>query len=588
MAGKTATPVAVAECHGIKVPDSPFLSETSVALLNEKQFAQQEIEAALDVVGKSDRVLELGAGLGILGAVVARQAKPAKFLSFEANPDLIPHIEALLKLNRLGSKIELRNKLLISEPGAPETLPSHLQHGFIPGSPEDNAQKPSAKNVQAPTEAFTKVRKAFKPTVLILNIEGGEREFLRHADLSGIRAVILQFHPEIYGKSGMRECKAVLTKAGFSKLPALSSRTVWACQKDAASLAPSPTGGWSGEVVTHKNAVVVPPVEQGFVQAAGVIDSDGKPCNMAALWRNGRALTVPPTLPEGDLPLRKGTWLWGGVLWMHFGHFLAESTARLWAIDKVKGKIDGVLFIPKRPRNGDQIADYQQQFAQMMGSGLTFACAGAPERVERLIVPGQGFGLGEMSIGTAAYRAAMSTHFAKSVAAEGSDKLYISRSKLPQGRGNLLGEAALEKNLRARGYTIYHPEKHDLNHQIATYKAARKIVAAEGSALHLLAYVADPAAEVAIVVRRPSGATRNLERHLEAFMGKPPHTIVQLARSWKPLGKSRPRLWMGELDMPALQEALMQAGFIGKGKPWAPVDPADVQERLGDKFEEVA
>ena len=147
----------------------------------------------------------------------------------------------------------------------------------------------------------------------------------------------------------------------------------------------------------------------------------------------------------------------------------------------------------------------------------------------------------------------------------------------------------MEANLAAEGYTIYHPEKHDLRSQIATYKAARQVIAAEGSALHLLAMVADPSAKVAIVVRRPSGATRNLETHLNAFAGITPSTITQLSRSWKPLGAAKPRLWMGELDMPALQNALVQDGFIGpQPQTWAPLNPSDVRERLGDRFEEVA
>jgi len=294
-------------------------------------------------------------------------------------------------------------------------------------------------------------------------------------------------------------------------------------------------------------------------------------------------------MPEGTLATRKGTWLWGGVLWMHFGHFLVESTTRLWALDVLKEDIDGILFIPKRPRNGDEVLSFQQDFVTMMGVDIPVACAASPEKVERLIVPGQGFGLGSMISGTDAFRKAFANRFAKEVQADGPDKLYISRSKLPSGRGNLIGETELEALLSAEGYTIYHPEKHDIHHQVATYKAAKKIIAAEGSALHMLAMVADKKSDVAMIVRRPSGATRNLETHLESFTGKAPVTITQLIRSWKPRGPAKPRMWMGELDMPALQASLVEGGFISKGKAtWTSLDSKVVQERLGDRFEEVA
>ena len=224
-----------------------------------------------------------------------------------------------------------------------------------------------------------------------------------------------------------------------------------------------------------------------------------------------------------------------------------------------------------------------------IGSEAQIVCTPAPEAVERLIVPGQGFGLGPMIPGTDRFRVAMGNRFGKGIKADGPDKLYVSRSALPAGRGNLIGEKELEARLSDEGYTIYHPQQHDIRHQIATYKAAKKVIAAEGSALHMLAMVADKKTDIAMIVRRPSGATRNLETHLEAFTGRAPLTVTQLIRSWKPRGPAKPRMWMGELDMPALQNALADAGFIAPAGPvWTSLDPKVVQERLGDRFEEIA
>ena len=140
--------------------------------------------------------------------------------------------------------------------------------------------------------------------------------------------------------------------------------------------------------------------------------------------------------------------------------------------------------------------------------------------------------------------------------------------------------------LAAEGYQIFHPEKHDLRTQIAAYKAARQIIAAEGSALHLLAMVAQPEQQVAIVVRRPSAATQGLERHLQSFAGITPATLCHLTRSWKPKGSAKSRTWMGELDMAGLQQSLAQAGFISAGgAAWPQIDEAVLQARLGDRYE---
>ncbi len=587
MPAQPKTAPHIAECHGVKVPDSPMMTPERANRINAARYEGQEIAGALAVIRPGDKVLEMGAGIGLVGAIAAKTGKPAKVLSFEANPDLIPHINALYKLNGLGKTIEVRNEVLISAPDAPETIPFHIRNSYLGSSLIDTDKRATTK-VEVPTASFEQVHRDFHPDVILMDIEGGELDFLRHASLEGVRAIVIEFHPEAYGKEGMRECKAVLERAGFAKVVGHCTRHVWTCTHDVGLRPPVPGAGWSRERQTLEGAIIVPPVEQNFVQAAGVLHADGSYCATGALWRNGRALTTKPPLPEGKIAQRKGTWLWGGVLWMHFGHFLVESTARLWALHGLDEKIDGVVFIPKRPRNGSEVAAFQHEFAALLGDDVTIACAEGPEIIERLIVPGQGFGIGSMIEGTSEYRAAMAAMLGRDVTPDGPEKLYISRSKLPAGRGNLIGEDALEAHLQDEGYTVYHPEKHDLSHQIATYRAARQVIAAEGSALHLLAMVAPPDQQVAIVVRRPSSATRQLETHLKSFAEITPQTISQLSRSWKPKGPAKSRLWMGELDMPALQADLSAAGFISKGKTrWAFLDRADVSARLGDAFEEV-
>ena len=81
-----------------------------------------------------DRVLELGAGLGIVGAVTAKNAGPAAVLSFEANPELIPHIRALHRTNGLEDLIELRNAVLVAGPDRSPTLPFNLHGSFLGSS----------------------------------------------------------------------------------------------------------------------------------------------------------------------------------------------------------------------------------------------------------------------------------------------------------------------------------------------------------------------------------------------------------------------------------------------------------------------
>ena len=347
---------------------------------------------------------------------------------------------------------------------------------------------------------------------------------------------------------------------------------------------PLPEGGWSEGLTTLDRAMVVPPVESAFIQAAGVLHETGEYCPEGALWRKYRPLTTEPAAPVVPLEELSGRWLWGGVLWAHFGHFLVESTARLWALGEDELPFDGVLFVPKRPDVGDALRGFQTDFVDMMAPGLPIRVATAPTRVEQLVVPGQGFGLGLITAGTDKFRGAIHQKFAADIKADGPEKIYISRSALGLAKGGLLGEELLEDYLRQEGYEIFHPEQHDLKTQIARYKAARKVIAADGSALHLYAMVGRPDQPVAMILRRKSGPNNLLARNVECFCGVEPLVIHALRSEFVKAGKQRSnRQSFGELHHTKIGNELSAAGFVSKGADWPVLTEEDRKALLIDK-----
>ncbi|MHA6264253.1 glycosyltransferase 61 family protein [Arenibacterium sp. CAU 1754] len=346
---------------------------------------------------------------------------------------------------------------------------------------------------------------------------------------------------------------------------------------------PKPEGGWSEDIVTLKDAIVVPPEESGFIQPCGVLKSDGTYCPEGALWRKYRPMTTEPDMPAEIGHTLKGRWLWGGVLWAHFGHFLVESTARLWALNHLDAPVDGILFIPKRPRVGEAVRGFHTDFVNLLAPGMPIQVAADPTRVEELVVPGQGFGLGLITAGTQKFRDAMHQNFAKDIAPDGPDKIYISRSALGLGKGGLLGEERLEDLLAEEGYETFHPQQHDLATQIARYKAAKKVIAADGSAVHLYAMVGTPDQPVAIVLRRKSTANNLLASNVRHFCGTEPLLINALRTEWvKADGKSHSnRLSFGELDHEIVGRDLAEAGFVRKDIQW----PALTEEQRQEIFD---
>lgn len=338
--------------------------------------------------------------------------------------------------------------------------------------------------------------------------------------------------------------------------------------------APSPAGGWSETIVTVPKALIVPTSGKGTVQAGGVFDADRAFVPQAVHWRRGRPLLEPirprrlPAKPDEVLP---GRWMWGGLLLNHFGHFLTESTPRLWALPDLAGKIDGLVFLHKR---NAEVIRLHTAFLAMLGCDLPIRVIDRPTEVEELHIPGQGFGLGRITLGTPRFRDLFRDRFARDIAAEGPERLYISRSALGPKRGGVIGEPMIEEHLARHGYEVFHPQHHPIEVQVARYRAAKEIIALDGSALHLAAFCASEGQRVAMIRRRNSSVSNTIVLHLASFTGNRPAVIDAILADWVLKDKgTADRFSMGELDMPALQLGLQAAGFIGdEGAVWPALD----------------
>ena len=213
--------------HGLSVPRSSFLSPRRARRVEAGTYEGREVEGALALVREGDRVLELGAGLGIVGGTVALARRPERHVAFEANPRLIEKVRALNEMNGLD-RSEIRFGVLDADPERPDTRTFYLPRSYLGSS---LTRTTATDRVEAPTHGWQEVVDELRPDVLLCDIEGGEAELLGRVDLSGFRAVVIEFHPEAYGVAGMRACKRALREAGLAPVKELSVRTVWAAER---------------------------------------------------------------------------------------------------------------------------------------------------------------------------------------------------------------------------------------------------------------------------------------------------------------------------------------------------------------------
>jgi len=348
----------------------------------------------------------------------------------------------------------------------------------------------------------------------------------------------------------------------------------------------APSAPFEGLILDLPQAIFVPEREGDGKLASGILRADGSYCALSQGWIRARKPMPAPSLQRAEQikPL-PGTHLFGGNFRGHFGHFLVESTARLWALDHLPVQPESILYLPYRGEVGpiEKVIEGHDRFYRLLGIDMPVRTYGTPLRVERLFVPELGFGWAERYAGSPAYRAFMQGRLRAAVAPEGGKKLYISRARLAAQRGGILGETVIEENLARAGYEVFHPEKHPIDVQIARYRAAERIVALDGSALHLAAYVTDPGTRVAMILRRSKALAGDYQLQFRAFCDVALDVINVVRTDWVSGGSNRVDFRsVGEIDFASLFQSLAAEGYVTKSfRPRLP-DAAAMSAMLAD------
>lgn len=205
----------VATYHGVEVLSAPHLGPTMINNMVSGNYERREVLSALKFIEEGDVVVEMGAGAGVVGAVAAKNCAPAKIVSFEANHKLISSIKALYEHNGIADKIEVHNQIVLSGPQPPQAVDFYIRGNFLGSGMTITKGMERAEQVSVPVVEWATIQEQLKPTVLLMDIEGAELEFFRHADLGGIRVIIAELHRHIYHRPGMREIREGIAAKGF-------------------------------------------------------------------------------------------------------------------------------------------------------------------------------------------------------------------------------------------------------------------------------------------------------------------------------------------------------------------------------------
>lgn len=225
----------------------------------------------------------------------------------------------------------------------------------------------------------------------------------------------------------------------------------------------------------------------------GAYDDDGLFIEGFRMLRASEASPLETLAAEPDETLQ-GTWIYGGVLRPHYGHFLLESLSRAW-------------FLRQRPdlpilwhaAHGKSVLSpwHREVFALLGIPEGRLHIVLHPTRVARVLLPDPGCVIERYLHPLQAKALGV---FPAGCPIPGR-RVWLSRTRLPEGLARVEGEVALEAELASAGWTILHPQTLPVWRQLAAMAGVEEIAGFEGSAFHSLLLLEQPLSRITLIRR---------------------------------------------------------------------------------------
>jgi FkbM family methyltransferase len=178
-------------------------------------YETPERRAIKSVVRPGDRVVDIGACLGVVSLTAARIAGAGNVTAFEPNPSAAAVAAENFALNNLPVTLERAAVGARTGVAALAIGRSSWLGAAIGGGHEIT--------VEVPVRSIDDVIAQYDPTILVLDAEGMEAEILPACPMQGLRAVVAEFHPAAVGPEIIDRLRSHLVQQGFQRDALLST-----------------------------------------------------------------------------------------------------------------------------------------------------------------------------------------------------------------------------------------------------------------------------------------------------------------------------------------------------------------------------
>ena len=166
------------------------------------RYEWNEANAIERHVGEGDRVLDIGAGAGFISVLAGRAAGPENVVSVEANPVMMEALRHNLDQNG-SAETTLLHGAVVADNFDEETVLFAARDAFWASSIAD-ANTNLDKIVEVPALKLSELLEEHKPTIVSMDVEGGELELCQQAWPDSVRLLVMEIHSKVYGAAGIK------------------------------------------------------------------------------------------------------------------------------------------------------------------------------------------------------------------------------------------------------------------------------------------------------------------------------------------------------------------------------------------------
>ncbi|WP_026869399.1 FkbM family methyltransferase [Inquilinus limosus] len=201
--------------HGLSVPiRQDEVSDVIWAALRDGSYEAKEARWAVAAARPGDRILELGAGIGVITALLAGVAD-VQVWAYEADPASAALARRVVAANG-RTNVSLRQGILAA--GGPRQQTYYRRRDLWMSSLVEG-QGPYDEVLQVTSEDVDEFLSRQPIDLLVMDIEGAELDLTAGAALPGVERVFLELHDHLYGLDGIQKITTQLASKGFAYDP---------------------------------------------------------------------------------------------------------------------------------------------------------------------------------------------------------------------------------------------------------------------------------------------------------------------------------------------------------------------------------